>query len=118
VDLYLIHWPFQFVEGPMRKDANGAPEVDNSFTISDPWKALDQLLTDGRAKSIGVANFNIPRLKNLIEKANVIPTVNQVELHPYWPQWELLEFCNKHNIHVTAYSPLGSTDAPLEMIQY
>ena len=59
-------------------------------------------------KSIGVSNFNIRQLKKLLEEAEIPPAVNQVELHPYLQQHELVNFCKDNNIHVTAYSPLGS----------
>jgi len=70
-------------------------------------------MESGKAKAIGVSNFNIQRLKELLASAKIKPVVNQVELHPFLPQYELKAFCDAQNIHLTAYSPLGSTDAPL-----
>ena len=64
----------------------------------------------GLTKHVGVSNFSIPKLKKLIQQTDEIPEMNQVELHPYLQQNELLEFCKKHSIHLTAYSPLGSND--------
>jgi len=112
VDLYLIHWPFSF-------DSNNKLAA-NQVPIKETWQAMEKIVKEGKAKSIGVSNFNTVRLKELLSIAAILPAVNQVELHPYLPQFELKEFCDKHNIHLSAYSPLGSTDAPLakdEVIQ-
>lgn len=89
VDLYLIHWP--------------TPEFDQYV---DTYKALEKIYQDGRAKAIGVCNFNVEHLERLINECNVVPAVNQVECHPYLQQKELKEFCNKHNIYLEAWSPL------------
>ncbi|CAG8448187.1 2140_t:CDS:2 [Ambispora gerdemannii] len=113
VDLYLMHWPLA-----MRKSEFLEPKKpDGTFDWVDiddaeVWSEMEKI-DPSKAKAIGVSNFNISRLERLISKARIIPAVNQVELHPYLPQWELLEFCKKSNIHVTAYSPLGSTNCPL-----
>lgn len=87
IDLYMSHFP---VAGK-RVDA---------------WKAMATLLKGGRCRSIGVSNYTIDHLKDLIDKTGVVPTVNQVEFHPYLNQTELLEFCRSQKIQVVAYSPL------------
>lgn len=79
------------------------------YIITQALEKLDK----SKVRAIGVSNFNVKKLEKLLKTANVVPAVNQVELHPYLPQTELLEFAKKHNIHITAYSPLGSTDSPL-----
>jgi len=89
VDLYLIHWP--------------TPEYDEYV---DTYKALEKLYKDGRTKSIGVCNFDIEHLERLMDECDIVPTVNQVECHPYLQQKELKEFCQKHGIVLEAYSPL------------
>ena len=66
-------------------------------------------------RNAGVSNFSIPKLEDLIEETNDIPEMNQIELHPYLQQNDMLEFCSKHNIHLTAYSPLGSSDRTAAM---
>ena len=86
VDLYLIHFP--------------TLERNNS------WKILEGIYGEGKAKSIGVSNFTIRHLKQLLEKAEIAPSVNQVEFHPYLYQKELLDFCNEKGIWLEAYSPL------------
>lgn len=88
VDLYLIHWP----EGDRRIET---------------WKALEKMLSEGKASAIGVSNFTIGHLEELISSSDVVPAVNQVEFHPYLFQEELLDFCQKNRIQLEAYSPLG-----------
>jgi len=87
VDLYLIHWP----EGVLR---------------SESWKALEKLYEDGRCKAIGVSNYAIRHLEELLEFADIIPAVNQVEFNPYLYQKELLDYCRKHGIQLEAYRSL------------
>jgi diketogulonate reductase-like aldo/keto reductase len=86
VDLYLIHYPVR----ERRKS----------------WRALEALWGKGKARSIGVSNFTIRHLTELIAETKTIPAVNQVELHPYLYQRELIDFCAAKGIVVEAYSPL------------
>ena len=90
VDLYLIHWP--------------APVTGN---FHEAWRALVQLKADGRARSIGVANFAIDHLEQLAQNFDEQPVVNQIELHPYFQQDDLRAYCAAHAIAVEAWSPLG-----------
>ncbi len=87
LDLYLIHWP--------------VPEVRN-----ESWQALMQLLKDGKCRSIGVSNYTIQHLTDLLEDTDVIPMVNQVEFSPFLYQKQLLDYCEKNKIQLEAYSPL------------
>ena len=87
IDLYLIHWP---VKGRYK----------------ETWKALEKLYEDGLVKAIGVSNFQVHHLKDLLSDAKVKPMVNQVEFHPYLTQKELLSYCNEENIQLEAWSPL------------
>lgn len=87
VDLYLIHWP----EGGLRNAT---------------WKALEKLFKEGKCRAIGVSNYTIRHLKELLKNSSTNPSVNQVEFHPYLYQKELLEFCKSHKIQLEAYSPL------------
>ena len=86
VDLYLIHWPV-------------SQRVDS-------WKKLQELKKQGLCKSIGVCNFTVEHLKDLIEKTNEVPTINQVEFSPFNYQKELLKFCKENKIQLEAYCPL------------
>jgi 2,5-diketo-D-gluconate reductase A len=90
LDLYLIHWPMP---------ANG-------FFV-DTWRTFETFFADGRARSIGVSNFLIPHLEQLIAETEIVPAVNQVELHPIFQQRELREFQAKHGIRTEAWGPLG-----------
>jgi diketogulonate reductase-like aldo/keto reductase len=105
LDLYLMHWPVS--QDPATKVNRIDPE-----SIKVAWQEMEKLVDAGKVKSIGVSNFNVNRLKELLQYARIKPAVNQVELHPYLPQQELLDFCTQHGIHLTAYSPLGSTPGP------
>jgi 2,5-diketo-D-gluconate reductase A len=90
LDLYLIHWPL--------------PAADRYVEV---WTALEKVVADGRARAIGVSNFQISHLERLFAQASVVPAVNQVELHPYLTQEPLRAFHAEHGIHTEAWSPLG-----------
>ena len=90
VDLYLIHWP--------------APQRDRYI---DTWKALERLYGEGRVRAIGVSNFTVAHLSRLLDETDVVPAVNQIELHPGFPQDELRAFHASHDIVTESWSPLG-----------
>ena len=73
---------------------------------NETWRALEKLLKEGKCRAIGVSNYTIRHLKELLKNSPTVPAVNQVEFHPYLYQKELLEFCNSHKIQLEAYSPL------------
>ncbi|KAJ7837816.1 NADP-dependent oxidoreductase domain-containing protein [Mycena olivaceomarginata] len=113
VDLYLLHWP-QTVEYPNGYDTPTSPsemfldvKTVDTPTFNDTWAELEALHTSGRARAIGVSNFSIKTLEQLFKTAKIVPAVNQVEMHPYLAQTELLEYCRGKGIAVTAYSPSG-----------
>ncbi|KAF9971630.1 hypothetical protein BGZ73_005403 [Actinomortierella ambigua] len=114
IDLYLIHWPcaFQAGDDAFPKGPDGKPILEDTDFV-ETWKAMEELLDTGKVKAIGVSNFSKKNLERLLKTAKVVPAVNQVEIHPELPQWELLEYCKSKGIHMTAYSPLGSTDSAL-----
>ena len=87
VDLYLIHWPVK----SKRKET---------------WRAMIEIQRSGRTRAIGVSNFMIHHLEELLDDSDVIPSVNQVEFSPFLYQKKLLEFCNENNIQLEAYTPL------------
>ncbi|KAJ3272442.1 hypothetical protein HDV01_005511 [Terramyces sp. JEL0728] len=105
LDLYLIHWPI--TQNPTTKE-----NKINLAGIKETWKAMEKLVDEGKARAIGVSNFTVEQLKVLLPGCRIKPAVNQVELHPYLPQNDLVEFCAANNIVVTAYSPLGSSPGP------
>ena len=87
LDLYLIHWP---VKGKFR----------------DTWRALENLYKQGRVRAIGVSNFLKHHLLDLMESAEIVPMVNQMEFHPYLVQQDLIDFCHEHRIQYEAWAPL------------
>lgn len=91
VDLYLVHWPL--------------PGNDRYVST---WKAMERLYAEGRARSIGVCNFQRPHLERVLAEGGITPMVNQIELHPLLGQAELRAFHAEHNIVTEAWSPLGS----------
>lgn len=120
VDLYLMHWPVAL--NPENKShpmlptlPNGKRDILLDRDIVDTYKDMQALVESGKAKAIGVSNFSIRNLKKLLaaDGVTIPPAANQVELHPYLPQPELVKFCKEKNIVLEAYSPLGSTDSPL-----
>jgi alcohol dehydrogenase (NADP+) len=108
LNLYLIHWPVAFKAGhEQAKDASDLASLAE-IPVSATWEAMESVKQLRLTKHIGVSNFNIPKLQKLIDSANMQPEVNQIELHPYFQQIGLVEFCQSQNMLVTAYSPLGS----------
>ncbi|KAG9133518.1 hypothetical protein Leryth_019432 [Lithospermum erythrorhizon] len=79
-----------------------------TFDIKGTWKAMESCYQLGLAKSIGVSNYSWKKLSQVLEIATIPPSVNQVEVSVTWQQKELIEFCKEKNIHVMAWSPLGS----------
>lgn len=100
IDLYLIHWPC---------------EKDDLYIES--YKALEQLYHEGKVKAIGVCNFKEHHLEKLMDATDIVPQVNQIEVHPYFNQQEMQDYCDKHDIVVTAWMPLmrnrGLLDNPV-----
>lgn len=96
---------------PMKED--GSRDLDTARSHVQTYHDMEKLLATGKVKAIGVANYSVGYLKDLLANCSVVPAVCQVELHPRLPQEELVEFCRQHGIHNTAYSPLGSSGAPL-----
>lgn len=112
LDLYLIHWPIAH-----KPNAIGAEKADDYIALEDQpiidtWKGMENAVEKGLTKNIGVSNFSIKKLEDLLTKATIKPSLNQVELHPYFPQKSLVDYCQSQNIHMMAYSPLGSSDRP------
>lgn len=118
LDLYLIHFPIALEHVPFETrnpvgwfldPQASAPRMHPvSVPISETWSAMEQLVRDGLVKNIGVCNFNVALLRDLLSYAEIPPAVLQVELHPYLTQEKLLRFCREQGIAVTGFSPLGA----------
>jgi len=102
VDLYLIHWPVN----QLKKDEKGFRRNPMHMV----WEVMEYLYKKKMAKAIGFCNTNVQMLVDNFAYANELPMVNQIELHPYNQQHNLVEFCQKNKIHVTGYAPLGSPE--------
>jgi methylglyoxal/glyoxal reductase len=99
LDLYLIHWP-----------------LPSQGKYIETWKALEKLYKDGRVRAIGVSNFKIHHLEDILANCEIKPMVNQVEYHPRFNQREVHQFCKNHGIQLEAWSPLmqgGLFDEPV-----
>lgn len=97
VDLYLIHWPMP----------------DNN-TYVPSWQAMERLYGEGRTKAIGVSNFTAPTLDRLVKETDVVPVLNQIELHPYLNQREMRAANAGHGLLTEAWSPLGQGQGLLD----
>ena len=106
LDLYLIHWGIAEPKAGHTYDTNGHL-VTLNVPIQETWEAMEELASLGLVKAIGVANFTAPLLLDLFSYAKVKPAVNQIELHPYLQQSRLVDFCQRLDMIVTAYSPLA-----------
>ena len=120
LDLYLIHWPFGFAESVLEKplgtkqplrlpDGSPNPIWTIKMEYLSTWRVLEQMQAAGKTRSIGVSNFTVAQLEHLMAETTVPPAVNQVELHPYFQQPEMVAFCAGHGIKVMGFSPLGSS---------
>ena len=92
VDLFLIHWPL-----PTRYGGD----------FVSTWQTLEEFRRDGRARSIGVSNFQVGHLERLANETDTVPAVNQIEVHPYFVNEEVREYCREHGIAVEAWSPIA-----------
>jgi alcohol dehydrogenase (NADP+) len=110
LDLYLIHWPIVFKNNIILPEKGDEFICLTEVPISLTWKAMEECVARGLTKHIGVSNFSVKKLKDLIENSVIKPEINQIEIHPFLQQNGMLEFCNDEDIHLTAYSPLGSMD--------
>ena len=113
LDLYLMHWPVAFKPG-----LEGFPQGEEDYLsldevpIIETWEAMLEAKQQGLIRHAGVSNFSIEKLEDLKSKTDDFPEMNQVELHPYLQQQELVDYGKANDMLITAYSPLGSSDRP------
>lgn len=110
VDLYLIHWPITW-----HPDASSPakPEDFRPVDMASTWKAMEELVESGKAKAIGVSNWSVKKLEDLLKTAKITPAANQIETHPAWRNQKIIDFCKSKSIQIEAYSPLGSDSIEL-----
>jgi len=111
IDLYVIHWPGAKTGWPLPRGAICPPDWTPALRDTGTWKAMEDLYDQGKVKAIGVTNYSVRHLKQLLKTCRIKPMVNQVEFHPRLVQSELLDFCKKEGIVLQAYASLGSSDS-------
>jgi diketogulonate reductase-like aldo/keto reductase len=119
LDLFLIHWPTGFKENtgtPFPVDTQTGDIIDSGIHYLETYRALEDLQKEKRVRSIGVSNFNIQQLQDVLNNCTIKPAINQLEVNPYYQNDALIEFCHKNNVNVIAYAPFGvsmkHTDKP------
>ncbi len=118
LDLYLMHFPIASKYIPIDEryppgwvddpDAENPAVIPDRVPIIETWRAMEELVREGLVREIGVCNFGCSLLRDLINQADVLPSVLQIESHPYLTQEKLVRFCQESDIAVTAFSPLGA----------
>ncbi|KAI6701143.1 hypothetical protein NL676_015467 [Syzygium grande] len=119
LDLYLIHFPIATKHTGVGKtgsalDDEGVLEIDTTITLETTWRAMEDLVSMGLVRSIGISNYDIFLTRDCLAYSKVKPAVNQIETHPYFQRDSLVKFCQKHGICVTAHTPLGGAAANAE----
>jgi alcohol dehydrogenase (NADP+) len=112
LDLYLMHWPVALEPGVDMPESPDDFISREALPLSETWAAMEDLLQEGLVRHIGVSNFSVPTLRSLLDEVDHAPEMNQIEMHPYLQQSEMLDFAAEAGVHLTAYSPLGSRDRP------
>lgn len=126
LDLYLIHFPIalkyvpietRYPSGWFHDPSDAKPRmVPDSVRISETWGAMEEVVDQGLVRSIGISNFGVSLIRDLLSYCRIRPTVLQVESHPYLVQSKLLRYCQQESIAYTAFSPLGAPSyVPLGM---
>lgn len=111
LDMYLMHYPLSFKENtgdePFPKDSKGKP-LYSDVSYIETYKAMEELLKEGKMKSIGLSNFTISQMEDILKNCEIKPSNLQMEISPYLQNDEIVEFCKKHQIIITAYGVIGA----------
>jgi diketogulonate reductase-like aldo/keto reductase len=109
----LIHWPMALKEtspvDEFPRDEQGNL-IFSDVHYMETWRALEECVDENSTKSIGLSNFNIEQCQDVLNKCRIKPVCNQIEVHPYFQNDQLVEFCQNNGMIVVAYSPLGAVD--------
>uniref|UniRef100_A0A7N0TVR4 NADP-dependent oxidoreductase domain-containing protein n=1 Tax=Kalanchoe fedtschenkoi TaxID=63787 RepID=A0A7N0TVR4_KALFE len=119
LDLYLVHFPIATKHTGVGTtgsalDKDGVLEIDTTISLETTWHAMEDLVSIGLARSIGISNYDIFLTRDCLAYSRVKPAVNQIETHPFFQRESLVKFCQKHGICVTAHTPLGGAAANTE----
>ena len=116
LDLYLIHWPVALLNS-VNYPKDGSEMIDlKHIPLVETWQGMIALKENNLTKHIGVSNFSIKKINELINETGVCPEALQLELHPFLQQNKIVEFANANNIILTGFCPLGSSDRPINRI--
>ncbi|KAL6289082.1 NADP-dependent D-sorbitol-6-phosphate dehydrogenase-like [Prunus yedoensis var. nudiflora] len=120
LDLYLVHFPVATKHTGVGAtasalDEDGVLEIDTTVSLETTWHAMEELVSMGLVRSIGISNYDIFLTRDCLVYSKVKPAVNQIETHPYFQRDSLVKFCQKHGICVTAHTPLGGAAANSEL---
>lgn len=119
LDLYLIHFPVATKHTGVGTtdsalDEDGVLEIDTTISLETTWRAMEDLVSKGLVRSIGISNYDIFLTRDCLAYSKVKPAVNQIETHPYFQRDSLVKFCLKHSVSITAHTPLGGAAANTE----
>ncbi|KAK4401436.1 NADP-dependent D-sorbitol-6-phosphate dehydrogenase [Sesamum angolense] len=120
LDLYLVHFPVATRHTGVGTTASafgedGVLDIDTTVSLETTWHAMEDLISMGLVRSIGISNYDIFLTRDCLAYAKVKPAVNQIEAHPYFQRDSLVKFCQKHGVCVTAHTPLGGATANTEL---
>jgi diketogulonate reductase-like aldo/keto reductase len=120
LDLYLVHFPIATKHTGVGTtdsalDEDGVLEINTNVSLETTWHAMEDLVSMGLVRSIGISNYDIFLTRDCLAYSKVKPAVNQIETHPYFQRDSLVKFCQKHGICVTAHTPLGGAVANTEL---
>lgn len=114
VDLYLVHWPFPNYHAP-GCDGDARNPDSRPFSVDefmDTWKQMEKIYNDGKAKAIGTSNMTKAKFEAVLPLMQVLPSVNEMEIHPCFQQEELFQYCVKNQIQPIGFCPIGSPTRP------
>ncbi|XP_047307936.1 NADP-dependent D-sorbitol-6-phosphate dehydrogenase-like [Impatiens glandulifera] len=119
LDLYLVHFPIATKHTGVGTtssalDEDGVLDIDVTISLETTWHSMEDLVSKGLVRSIGISNYDIYLTRDCLAYAKVKPAVNQIETHPYFQRESLVKFCQKHGVCVTAHTPLGGSVANTE----
>ncbi|KAK4208114.1 1,5-anhydro-D-fructose reductase [Rhypophila decipiens] len=121
IDIFIMHFSYAYKKkgpgpyfGTERDPVTNRPIIDVELSRDFPrtWQAMERLVDTGKVKHIGVSNFSSPKVLRLPKSCRIKPVLNQIEVHPHWPQKGLVKTCQDNSVHVTAFGPLGCVPIP------